>query len=137
VDLQYVRPSYYYRLLMTNDVGYLFGEPPPPRDPKHKLIPGRCMSGRPVKRNQLDHPCSRQLTHVRWQVHYWAAADDIIVDPFCGSGTTLLAASMAGNRSIGIEYEERYCEITAHKLSRCQRELFLNDPLTNTTGTAP
>jgi site-specific DNA-methyltransferase (adenine-specific) len=41
-----------------------------------------------------------------------------ILDPYCGTGTTLLAAKLNGQNSIGIEIEERYCEIAARRLSQ-------------------
>lgn len=63
-----------------------------------------------------EHPAPRRLQHLRWLVSKWA--EGTILDPFAGSGTTLLAAKLNGFPAIGIEIEEKYAEIAAKRLAQ-------------------
>ena len=95
---------------------YLFG-PPPPSVPGGRVVPG-IFRDHTSDGKQADHPCPRKLGHVTWLVDKWSAPGEMILDPFMGSGTTLRAAKDLGRRAIGIEIEEKYCEIAAKRLSQ-------------------
>ncbi|MBI5635077.1 MAG: site-specific DNA-methyltransferase [Nitrospirae bacterium] len=49
---------------------------------------------------------------------------DTVLDPFCGTGTTMLAAMKTGRNSIGIEIDEEYCRMTLDRLRKEERDLF-------------
>jgi site-specific DNA-methyltransferase (adenine-specific) len=64
------------------------------------------------------HPCARPLEQILYLVEMLSETQDTILDPFLGSGTTLRAAKDLGRRAIGIEIEEKYCEISALRMSQ-------------------
>lgn len=65
-----------------------------------------------------DHPCPKPLKLLAWVVSELSDAGATVLDPFLGSGTTLRAAKNLGRRGIGIEIEERYCEIAAKRMGQ-------------------
>jgi DNA modification methylase len=63
------------------------------------------------------HPTQKPVAVMRWCLR-WASDAQIILDPFMGSGTTLRAAKDLRRKAIGIEIEEKYCEIAAKRLEQ-------------------
>ena len=62
------------------------------------------------------HPSQKPIALLRQLTEKFSRPGDLILDPFVGSGGTLVAAAELGRRAIGIEIEERYCEIAAKRL---------------------
>ena len=62
-----------------------------------------------------SHPSQKPQPLMRWCIE---KTEGTILDPFMGSGTTLRAAKDLGRKAIGIEIEERYCEIAAKRLAQ-------------------
>jgi DNA modification methylase len=63
------------------------------------------------------HPTQKPLALIAWCLQFFPLAQTIL-DPFMGSGTTLRAAKDLGRKCIGIEIEEKYCEIAARRLAQ-------------------
>lgn len=64
-----------------------------------------------------SHPTQKPLALIKWCIGLFPDCRSIL-DPFMGSGTTLAAAKEHGLRAIGIEREEKYCEIAANRLAQ-------------------
>ena len=71
------------------------------------------------------HPAifPEQLAHDH--IISWSNEGDIVLDPMCGSGTTLKMAEKLNRRWIGIEIEEKYCEISAKRIENELKQLKL------------
>jgi site-specific DNA-methyltransferase (adenine-specific) len=72
------------------------------------------------KMGGYGHPCPKPTKWAKWLISRATNENDIILDCFAGSGTVLKAAKELGRKSIGIELEEKYCEIAAN---RCRQEM--------------
>ncbi|MDE2101322.1 MAG: hypothetical protein KGL39_29010 [Patescibacteria group bacterium] len=62
-------------------------------------------------KKKINHPCSKPLSLL--SKYLLAYAPSSVFDPFCGGGSTLVAACNLGIQAIGIEREERWCEVAA------------------------
>lgn len=76
------------------------------------------------KVKQRIHTTQKPLGLMAALVDLFTEPGEIVLDPFAGGGTTLLAASQAGRRAVGIEQSEAYCEAIAHRLSNADTSLF-------------
>lgn len=70
----------------------------------------------PGCREYLGHPTQKPLAVMRQLIE--RTTGRLILDPFMGVGATLRAAKDLGRRAVGIEIEERYCEIAARRLDQ-------------------
>jgi len=75
-----------------------------------------------------SHPCPYPSEIPSRAIISTTDEGDVVLDPFAGSGTTLLAAADLNRKAIGIEIEERYCEIAARRLSSRTGNLFAPQP---------
>jgi DNA modification methylase len=66
----------------------------------------------------VKHPTQKPVSLMALVIEMASKPGDIVLDPYAGSGPTLRAAKDLGRKAIGIEIEERYCEIAAKRLAQ-------------------
>jgi DNA modification methylase len=71
-----------------------------------------------------DHPTPKPVALARHFINLHTQPGDLVLDPFMGGGSTLLAAKSAGRRAVGVELEEPFCEMTAKRLQQQVLPLF-------------
>ncbi len=81
------------------------------------LRPNSFKTEQPNKEH-FDHPCPKPIYWLRWLIERCSRPTELILDPFLGSGTTARAAKDLGRKCIGIELEEKYCEIAAKRMAQ-------------------
>ncbi len=67
---------------------------------------------------RAEHPTEKPVAILRPLIEYSTAIGATVLDPFAGSGSTLVAARQLGRLSIGIEGREEYCAVAARRLSQ-------------------
>ena len=71
------------------------------------------------------HPTQKPSEVIREIVNDFSSKGDIILDPFLGSGTTLVVCKELNRRGIGIEISKKYCELAISRLHNTQKDMFL------------
>jgi len=94
---------------------FLIG-PWPPRSVRWSGILRSSHGGIAAIATETGHPHTKPVDLLRQLLG--ACPEGVVLDPFMGSGTTLVAAKFHGRQAIGIEIEERYCEIAARRLAQ-------------------
>ena len=71
-----------------------------------------------TKNEKSQHPTQKPIPVMKWILEHKKFPEGVILDPFMGSGSTLRAAKDLGRKAIGIEIEEKYCEIAAKRMGQ-------------------
>lgn len=67
---------------------------------------------------KTDHPTPKPVALPRLFIGLHTKPGDLVFDPFAGGGSTLVAAAQLRRRAIGVELEERWCEMAARKIEQ-------------------
>jgi adenine-specific DNA-methyltransferase len=92
------------------------GRPPLPAAPISDVRPWK-YSGNRV------HPTEKSVDTLRPIIEAFSKPNDVVLDPFAGSGSSLVAAALLGRQYLGIELEAKYCEIARRRLTGVTRYL--------------
>jgi DNA modification methylase len=71
-----------------------------------------------------DHPCSKSTTLMQWLVKLVTRPGETVLDPFCGSGSTGVAALRCERRFVGVERDPHYHGIALRRLAAVDGPLF-------------
>jgi len=85
-------------------------------------VPER-VEGRPGASAGGEHPAVMPVELAARAIRLSTWPGETVLDPFAGTGTTLVAARLLGRRAIGVEVSERYCELAAKRLAQGTLEL--------------
>ncbi len=92
-----------------------------------QVVDGVMLSAPPVRDAlKMQHPATYPETDIERLIRFFSKQGETVLDPFLGSGSTLIAARRAGRRGIGIELVHRWAEIAQRRLNS-QPSLFVQD----------
>lgn len=83
---------------------------------------------------QTTHPAPFPEALARDHIISWSNPGDLILDPMCGSGTTLKMAKELGRNYIGIDISQEYCQLAQRRVDRARVPLFVPEPNGNETA---
>ena len=83
------------------------------------------------------HPTQKPLRLLRRALLASSGEGDLVLDPFCGSGTTGVAAKELGRFFVGAEMEAEFCELARRRIWAAERGGVLREILASHPGAAP
>jgi DNA modification methylase len=80
---------------------------------------------------KVGHPCAKPTRAWEWLLNKVSQAQETVLDPFMGSGTTGVACVKLGRKFIGIEIEPKYFDIACHRIEEATRQpdMFIKGPM--------
>lgn len=76
----------------------------------------------PVEKADRQHPTQKPLPLMMQLIEQFTDKGELIIDPFCGAGTTGVAAVRQGRRFIGVELQEKYVKTARKRIARAEEE---------------
>ena len=73
------------------------------------------------------HPTQKPLALMKALVELTTLPGQVVLDPYCGSGTTLVAAAALGRKYLGVDINEAYCRTALSRLGRLSSQICLFD----------
>ena len=110
----YVSSSRYVRVAHESAYVLAKGRPRKPARPLSDVQPWEYTGNK-------KHPTEKALSVLEPLIRSFSRPEDLILDAFAGSGSTLVAAALSGRRYLGIGLEARYCEYARRRLAGVQR----------------
>lgn len=88
----------------------------------------------PESARKVGHPAPFPLALASRVIQLYSYAQDVVLDPFLGSGTTCVAAAQLGRRYVGFDVSEQYCELSSRRIQAAMAQMQLLPPNAQTTG---
>ena len=71
----------------------------------------------PESAKRVGHPAPFPVALAERVIHLYSYVDDVVLDPFNGSGTTCVAAAKSGRHYVGYDISNDYCSLAANRIA--------------------
>jgi modification methylase len=110
--------------IFSKDSWQLATQGPDTIDPKKFLSMTQSVWRIPTESaKRIGHPAPFPVELPRRLIQLYSRQGDLVLDPFCGAGTTSVAAVQTGRKSIGYDLDPAYCEIARARIQKAEEEL--------------